>query len=77
MIKKASLIDVKEGYCLSVSERGDGCLHQIKIKTKSGVGHSSNSRVTVTMEKIYEFNLSKKVSTLTSVNFLSQKLAPN
>lgn len=34
-VKKFSLIDIKDGMCLSVSEKGEGCLHDIKIKNRN------------------------------------------
>jgi len=34
-IKKYSLIDLKDNYCVSVSEKGIGCLHQIKLSTNT------------------------------------------
>jgi hypothetical protein len=39
-IKKFSIIDVKQSYCLSVSEKGEGCLHRITKKIKQYMHHN-------------------------------------
>lgn len=53
--KKFSLIDIQQQKCLSVSEKGEGCLHEIIIKAK----YNSNL---VSMKQVHTFSCSNKVS---------------
>jgi hypothetical protein len=32
-IKKYSILNTKEGHCISISEKGDGCYHRINVMT--------------------------------------------
>jgi len=72
IIKKYSLIDLSEGYCLSVSERGYGMLHKIKIRQRNNnyLQGLSGSKIQVIMEFSYEFSCAPKVSN----NFVYQQL---
>lgn len=64
VIKKFSLVDLVDGYCLSVSERGMGCLHRIRTKQRKNSNSIglSGSKIQVIMNLEYEFSISPKVS---------------
>jgi hypothetical protein len=71
-IKKSSYIayevvrvkeQFKQGYCVSVSERGQGCLHLVKMRHKrQSLLSGQASNIEVTMELAFEFACSQKVS---------------
>ena len=51
-LRRFSTIEVKDGLCLSVSDKGDGLLHRIDVKTKTyRTAHNTTAdKVIVTME---------------------------
>lgn len=63
-IKKFSLVDLKDGFCLSVSEKGEGCLHKIRLKSKQYVTHHNAiaNKVTVMLDFVYNFSVSQMVN---------------
>ena len=63
-LRRFSTIEVKDGLCLSVSDKGDGLLHRIDVKTKTyRTAHNTTAdKVIVTMEQLYSFKLHDQVS---------------
>ena len=60
--ERFSMVDLRQSYCLSVSEKGVGTLHFCQVKSKVQKNYLNPKKNKVTMDLLYSFSISEKVS---------------